>query len=114
TEVPSQKSNRTPEESPASRRIRGPSAAAASMATRLLPRARSLQGQFPGLRHEHLDDLGFRDAAPLHLPLDDELAVALAGGDAEVCLAGLAGAVHHAPHHRHSDRRLQAALFEGL
>src|SRR5262249_25382251 len=55
-----------------------------------------------GVHHLALGDLA-DDLAPFE---DDALAVA--GGDAEVGLAGLAGAVDHAAEHAHLDRRLAA------
>src|SRR3954447_7785049 len=47
------------------------------------------------------------------LALDEDLALAVAGGDAEVGLAGLARAVHHAAHDRDAQRDLHALQAGG-
>src|SRR5437763_9407151 len=74
----------------------------------------ALTGHLLRLGHQDLDDLLLRDPVLLHLAAHDELPVPLARGDPEVCLPGLARAVHHAAHHGHADGRLEPLLLEGL
>src|SRR3954467_1424538 len=58
------------------------------------------------LLDEGLDDLRLRDRLD-HLPLDEDLPLAVAGGDPEVRLAGLAGPVDDATHDGHPQRDLE-------
>ena len=64
------------------------------------------------LRHELLgllDEGGHHLVLGHHaddLPLDEQVSPPPPGGDADIGLARLARAVHHAPHHRHLDRQL--------
>src|SRR5438876_3387100 len=74
----------------------------------------ALGGEPLRLGHHDLDDAILRDTVLLDLAVHDELAVALPRSDAEVRLASLSGAVHHAAHDGHADGRLEAASLEGL
>src|SRR4051794_25180120 len=63
----------------------------------LVDRLAHLLGQAHGLLDERLDDLRLGDGLD-DLALDEDLALAVAGGDSEVGLAGLPPAVYDAPH----------------
>src|SRR5699024_9629064 len=58
------------------------------------------------LGQQRLDDVRLGDG-PDDLALDEDLALAVAGGDAEIGLAGLARAVDDASHHGHAQRDLE-------
>src|ERR1700710_2194850 len=60
-----------------------------------------------GLLDQGLHDLRLRHGLD-DLPLDEDLALAVARGDAEVGLARLAGAVDDTPHDGHAQRDLEA------
>src|SRR6266540_4753639 len=72
-------------------------------------------GQQLGLVHEGVHDLGLRHGAD-HLAVAEDLALALAGGDADVGLACLARTVDDAAHDRHPHRRVDLghALLDGV
>src|SRR5215207_2044536 len=63
-------------------------------------------GDAEGFFDQGFDDLGLRDGLD-DLALDEDLALAVAGGDAEVGLAGLARAVDDAAHHGDAERDLR-------
>src|SRR3954454_519016 len=65
-----------------------------------------LPGQPEGLLDQRLDDLRLRHGLD-DLALDEDLPLAVAGGDAEVGLAGLARAVDDATHDGHPQRDLE-------
>ena len=69
-----------------------------------------VSSKFHRLFDQRLDDLRLGHRLD-DLALDEDLALAVARGDPEVGLAGLARAVHHAAHHGHLQRQL--ALTEG-
>src|SRR3954449_5443092 len=71
-----------------------------------------LLGEAQGLRDEGLDDLGLGNGLD-DLALDEDLALAVARGDAEVGVAGLAGAVDDAAHDRDPQRYLEAVEARG-
>ena len=64
-----------------------------------------------GLVHERLDHVVLGDDADDLAP-DEQVTLLLAGGDPDVGLPGLAGAVDHAAHDRHLNG--EAQLLEGL
>src|SRR3954465_9607949 len=66
-----------------------------------------LFGDAHGFFDEGFDDGGLRDGLD-DLALDEDLALAVAGGDAEVGFASLAGAVDHAAHDCDAERDLHA------
>src|SRR5436190_22488567 len=66
-----------------------------------------LFGDAHGLFDESFDDGGLRDGLD-DLALDEDLALAVAGCDAEVGLARLARAVDDTPHHGDPERDLHA------
>src|SRR6266508_6755987 len=65
-----------------------------------------------GFFDKGLDDLGLGDGLD-DLALGEDLALAVSGGDAEVGLAGLAGAVHDAAHDCDAERDLHALQAGG-
>src|SRR5690625_4323405 len=65
-----------------------------------------LGGDALGLVQQGLDDLVLLDGLD-DLSLDEDLALAVAGGDAEVGLTGLTGPVDHAAHDRHPQGHLE-------
>ncbi|CAL2070463.1 protein of unknown function [Streptomyces murinus] len=71
-----------------------------------------LLGQLHGLLDEGLHDLGLGDGLD-DLALDEDLALAVAGGDAQVGLAGLAGAVDDAAHDGDAERDVHAGEARG-
>jgi hypothetical protein len=81
----------------------------------LAPLRADLLGHLGGVVDQGLDDVLLADGRDLHALLDD-VALAVAGGDPEVGLAGLPGAVDHAAHDRDPQRRVDAleALLDVL
>src|SRR6478736_5881125 len=73
----------------------------------LVDRLAHLLGQTHGLLDERLDDLRLGDGLD-DLALDEDLALAVAGGDSEVGLAGLPRAVDDAAHDGDPQRDLHA------
>ena len=71
-----------------------------------------LLGDAHGLLDEGLHDLRLGDGLD-DLALDEDLALAVAGGDAEVGLAGLTRAVDDAAHHGDAQRHLEAVETGG-
>src|SRR5699024_8950434 len=65
-----------------------------------------------GLLDQGLDDVGLLDRLAA-LTLDEDLALAVARGDAEVGLPCLTGAVHHTPHHGDPERYGEALQSGG-
>src|SRR6478735_6778607 len=78
----------------------------------LVDRLAHLLGEAHGLLDEGLDDLRLGHGLD-DLALDEDLALAVAGGDAEVGLARLAGPVDDAAHDGHPQRHLHAVQARG-
>src|SRR6476619_4192919 len=70
-----------------------------------------LLGEAHGLLDERLDDLRLGHGLD-DLALDEDLALAVAGGDPEIGLTGLTGSVHDAAHHGDPQRHLEPARLE--